>query len=55
MSNPYTAVCDPAGIIYYPRYFEMFDAATSHMVSSATQAWRNLNFSASTMRLVFPR
>lgn len=28
--------CDPAGIVYFPRYFEMFDAATSHMVSSAT-------------------
>jgi len=23
--------CDPAGIVYYPRYFEMFDVATSHM------------------------
>lgn len=28
--------CDPAGIVYYPRYFEMFDAATAHMVAAAT-------------------
>jgi 4-hydroxybenzoyl-CoA thioesterase len=28
--------CDPAGIVYYPRYFEMFDASTAHMISSAS-------------------
>lgn len=28
--------CDPAGIVYYPRYFEMFDTATAHMIASAT-------------------
>jgi 4-hydroxybenzoyl-CoA thioesterase len=27
--------CDPAGIVFYPRYFEMFDAATTAMFSSA--------------------
>ena len=28
--------CDPAGIVFYPRYFEMFDAATTAMFSAAT-------------------
>jgi 4-hydroxybenzoyl-CoA thioesterase len=28
--------CDPAGIVYYPRYFEMFDAATSALFERAT-------------------
>jgi 4-hydroxybenzoyl-CoA thioesterase len=28
--------CDPAGIVFYPRYFEMFDAATTGMFSAAT-------------------
>jgi 4-hydroxybenzoyl-CoA thioesterase len=23
--------CDPAGIIFYPRYFEIFDASTAHL------------------------
>jgi 4-hydroxybenzoyl-CoA thioesterase len=27
--------CDPAGIVFYPRYFEMFDASTTAMFSSA--------------------
>ena len=27
--------CDPAGIVYYPRYFEMFDAATTALFDSA--------------------
>ena len=25
------ADCDPAGIVFYPRYFEMFDAATNYL------------------------
>jgi 4-hydroxybenzoyl-CoA thioesterase len=27
--------CDPAGIVFYPRYFEMFDASTTAMFSAA--------------------
>ena len=27
--------CDPAGIVYYPRYFEMFDASTAHLFADA--------------------
>jgi 4-hydroxybenzoyl-CoA thioesterase len=27
--------CDPAGIVYYPRYFEMFDGSTTAMFSAA--------------------
>ena len=28
--------CDPAGIIYYPRYFEIFDASTAMLFERAT-------------------
>ena len=28
--------CDPAGIVYYPRYFEMFDNSTSYLFERAT-------------------
>jgi 4-hydroxybenzoyl-CoA thioesterase len=28
--------CDPAGIVFYPRYFEMFDASTAHLIATAT-------------------
>jgi 4-hydroxybenzoyl-CoA thioesterase len=27
--------CDPAGIVYYPRYFAIFDACTSALIESA--------------------
>ena len=27
--------CDPAGIIYYPRYFAFFDASTSALIERA--------------------
>jgi 4-hydroxybenzoyl-CoA thioesterase len=27
--------CDPAGIVFYPRYFEMFDSCTTAMFSAA--------------------
>jgi 4-hydroxybenzoyl-CoA thioesterase len=27
--------CDPAGIVFYPRYFEMFDAATNALFERA--------------------
>jgi 4-hydroxybenzoyl-CoA thioesterase len=27
--------CDPAGIIFYPRYFEIFDASTAHLFEAA--------------------
>jgi acyl-CoA thioesterase FadM len=27
--------CDPANIVYYPRYFEMFDDSTSIMFEAA--------------------
>jgi 4-hydroxybenzoyl-CoA thioesterase len=29
------ADCDPAGIVFYPRYFEIFDAATSALFERA--------------------
>lgn len=28
--------CDPAGIVYYPRYFEMFDNSTTYLFERAT-------------------
>ena len=28
-------VCDPAGIVYYPRYFEMFDDSTTTLFERA--------------------
>ena len=27
--------CDPAGIVYYPNYFRMFDNATAHLFEAA--------------------
>jgi 4-hydroxybenzoyl-CoA thioesterase len=27
--------CDPAGIVFYPRYFAMFDSSTSYLFSAA--------------------
>jgi 4-hydroxybenzoyl-CoA thioesterase len=27
--------CDPAGIVYYPNYFRIFDEATTHLVDEA--------------------
>jgi 4-hydroxybenzoyl-CoA thioesterase len=27
--------CDPAGIVFYPRYFEMFDASTTLLIERA--------------------
>jgi 4-hydroxybenzoyl-CoA thioesterase len=27
--------CDPAGIVYYPRYFAIFDASTAHLLQAA--------------------
>ncbi|KFC71211.1 4-hydroxybenzoyl-CoA thioesterase family active site protein [Devosia sp. LC5] len=27
--------CDPAGIVYYPNYFRMFDASTAHLFETA--------------------
>lgn len=27
--------CDPAGIVWYPRYFGMFDASTAHLFAAA--------------------
>ena len=27
--------CDPAGIVYFPRYFEMFDVSTNLMMEAA--------------------
>ena len=26
--------CDPAGIVYYPRYFEIFDNGTTYLIES---------------------
>jgi 4-hydroxybenzoyl-CoA thioesterase len=28
--------CDPAGIVFYPRYFELFDTSTTMLVERAT-------------------
>jgi 4-hydroxybenzoyl-CoA thioesterase len=28
--------CDPAGIVFYPRYFEMFDHSTTMLISAAS-------------------
>ncbi|WP_221794036.1 acyl-CoA thioesterase [Oceanobacter mangrovi] len=28
--------CDPAGIVFYPRYFAMFDASTMFLINAAT-------------------
>jgi 4-hydroxybenzoyl-CoA thioesterase len=41
--------CDPAGIIFYPRYFEIFDASTAMLFERATgltkyQQLKSLNF-----------
>jgi 4-hydroxybenzoyl-CoA thioesterase len=41
--------CDPAGIIYYPRYFEIFDASTAHLFEAALgitkfQMFKDLDF-----------
>jgi 4-hydroxybenzoyl-CoA thioesterase len=41
--------CDPAGIIFYPRYFEIFDASTAHLFEAALgvtkfQMFKNLEF-----------
>lgn len=27
--------CDPAGIVFYPRYFAFFDASTTHLFAAA--------------------
>ncbi len=27
--------CDPAGIVFYPRYFAMFDASTTYLIERA--------------------
>ena len=38
--------CDPANIVYYPRYFEMFDDSTSIMFEAAgfsRVTYRNLS------------
>jgi 4-hydroxybenzoyl-CoA thioesterase len=42
--------CDPAGIIYYPRYFAIFDASTALLFEAALgmtkfQMFKNLDFS----------
>jgi 4-hydroxybenzoyl-CoA thioesterase len=42
--------CDPAGIIFYPRYFEIFDASTALLFEAALgitkfQMFRTLPFS----------
>ncbi len=41
--------CDPAGIIFYPRYFEIFDASTAHLFEAVLhitkyEMFRNLEF-----------
>ncbi len=34
--------CDPAGIVFYPRYFEMFDISTHHLFEAAGWKKRDL-------------
>src|SRR5580692_9272678 len=36
------ADCDAAGIVYYPRYFAMFDTATHHLFEAAGWKKRDL-------------
>jgi 4-hydroxybenzoyl-CoA thioesterase len=36
------ADCDPAGIVYHPRYFEMFDTSTHHLFEAAGWKKRDL-------------
>ncbi|THD42025.1 MAG: acyl-CoA thioesterase [Bradyrhizobium sp.] len=36
------ADCDPAGIVFYPRYFEMFDSATNRLFEAAGWKKRDL-------------
>jgi 4-hydroxybenzoyl-CoA thioesterase len=36
------ADCDPAGIVYYPRYFQMFDSATNALFEAAGWKKRDL-------------
>jgi len=38
--------CDPAGIIFYPRYFEIFDASTAHLFEAALRMTKYQMFSA---------
>jgi 4-hydroxybenzoyl-CoA thioesterase len=33
--------CDPAGIVYYPNYFRMFDACTAHLFEAALGMKKN--------------
>ena len=36
------ADCDPAGIVYYPRYFQMFDSSTHRLFEAAGWKKRDL-------------
>ncbi len=36
------ADCDPAGIVFYPRYFQMFDTSTHHLFEAAGWKKRDL-------------
>ncbi|MGD0184482.1 MAG: acyl-CoA thioesterase [Roseiarcus sp.] len=36
------ADCDPAGIVFHPRYFEMFDTSTHHLFEAAGWKKRDL-------------
>ena len=36
------ADCDPARIVFYPRYFEWFDRATERMIRSRGMPWAQL-------------
>ena len=39
----YFADCDPAQIVFYPRYFEMFDRATEQMFRNVGLFWEELH------------
>jgi 4-hydroxybenzoyl-CoA thioesterase len=44
--------CDAAGIVFYPRYFAMFDASTHHLFEAA--GWRKADLRAKFDMIGFP-
>ena len=46
------ADCDAAGIVFFPRYFEMFDTATHHLFEAA--GWRKADLRAAFDMVGFP-
>jgi 4-hydroxybenzoyl-CoA thioesterase len=44
--------CDAAGIVFYPRYFAMFDAATHRLIEAA--GWKRANLRSEFNIIGFP-